>query len=88
MTIARKAFANSGWLEFNGRYLAQVVQVSDSRGTIRCYLCGECANHGSKFPLAARHYSPELARGSRFGEREPWHITGEERLRGFPHDQG
>ncbi len=88
MTIARKAFANRGRLEFNGQNLAQVVQVADSRGRIRCYLCGGCANHGSKFPLAPRHYSPELAPGSRFGESESWHITGEESWRGFPQHQG
>jgi len=86
--IVRKAIPKPGRLEFNGRNFAQVVEVSDSRGRIRCYFFGESGNHGSKFPLVPRHYSRNLARCSRFGERGSWHITGEETLRGFPRDQG
>ena len=47
ITIARKAFAKSGSLEFNGQNLAQVVQVSDS---------------WVKIPIRSEALFPDLAR--------------------------
>ncbi len=47
ITIARKAFAKSGSLEFNGQNLAQVVEVSDS---------------WVKIPVRSEALFPDLAR--------------------------
>ena len=58
-----KAIPKSGRVKFNGQNLAQVVELSYSHGGIRCCLCGEYANHGSKFPLVPRHYS-RILRGA------------------------